>query len=66
MVSDEDALFFAREIAQGEGVLVGISSGAALSVAINLAKKSEYDNKNIIVLLPDGGDKYLSTELFNI
>jgi len=66
MVSDEDALLFAREIAQVEGILVGISSGAALSVAINLAKKSEYDNKNIIVLLPDGGDKYLSTELFNI
>lgn len=63
-VSDEQAFECARLIAKKEGVLVGISSGAALSVAISMAKSDENDGKTIIVLLPDTGDRYLSTELF--
>lgn len=63
-VSNDKAFECARLIAQKEGVLVGISSGAALSIAIELAKSGEYNNKNIVVLLPDTGDRYLSTELF--
>lgn len=63
-VSDEDAFNMGREIGKTEGVLVGISSGAALFAAIELAKKPENKGKNIVVLLPDTGDRYLSTELF--
>ncbi|MBQ5816166.1 MAG: pyridoxal-phosphate dependent enzyme, partial [Oscillospiraceae bacterium] len=63
-VSKDDAFSAAREIASREGVLVGISSGAALSVAIALSKKEENKGKNIVVLLADGGERYLSTELF--
>ncbi len=63
-VKDEDAFDCAREVAKKEGVLVGISSGAALSVAINLAKRPENKDKNIVVILPDTGERYLSTELF--
>ena len=63
--SNESAFEMARLIAKKEGVLVGISSGAALSVAISLAKMDENKDKNIVVLFPDGGDRYLSTELFN-
>ena len=63
-VSKDDAFSAAREIASREGVLVGISSGAALSCAIALSKKEENKGKNIVVLLADGGERYLSTELF--
>ncbi|MBQ1262912.1 MAG: cysteine synthase A [Oscillospiraceae bacterium] len=63
-VSKDDAFSAAREIASREGVLVGISSGAALSAAIALSKKEENKGKNIVVLLADGGERYLSTELF--
>ena len=63
-VSDEDAYELGREIGKLEGILVGISSGAALSAAIELAKRSENKGKNIVVLLPDTGDRYLSTEMF--
>ena len=63
-VSDADAFECARLIAKNEGVLVGISSGASLSLAINLSKSGELDGKTIVVLLPDTGDRYLSTELF--
>jgi len=65
-VSDEDAFSFGRDIALTEGVLVGISSGAVISAGVELAKKEEYKNKNIVLLLPDSGLKYLSTELFDL
>ena len=63
-VSVEDAYRLGREIAHTEGILVGISSGAALYAAVELAKKEENKGKNIVVLLTDGGDKYLSTPMF--
>lgn len=64
-VATEDAYSAARELARSEGVLVGISSGAALYAATELAKREENKGKNIVVLLPDTGERYLSTELFN-
>ena len=64
--SDEDAFKFARIVPSIEGMLVGISSGASLKVAIDYAKKEENANKNIVVLFPDSGDRYLSTDLFNL
>lgn len=64
-VSAEDAFNAGRLIGKTEGVLVGISSGAALFAAIEHAKKEENKGKNIVVLLPDTGDRYLSTELFS-
>ena len=63
-VSNEDAFATGRLIGKSEGVLVGISSGAALFAAIELAKRPENEGKNIVVLLPDTGDRYLSTPLF--
>lgn len=63
-VSDEDAFAAAREAGKSEGVLVGISSGAALFGAMQVAKRHEYADKNIVVLFPDTGDRYLSTTLF--
>ena len=63
-VSADDAYNTARNLAKSEGILVGISSGAALFGALTLAKKDEYKGKNIVVLLPDTGDRYLSTDLF--
>lgn len=64
-VSAENAYFAARTLAKTEGLLVGISSGAALWAATELGKIKENAGKNIAVLLPDGGGRYLSTELFN-
>lgn len=64
-VDEEDAFRVGRMIGQKEGVLVGISSGAAVHAAIELAKLSENEGKNIVVLLPDTGDRYLSTPLFS-
>ena len=63
-IADEDAFEVARLVGKKEGVLVGISSGAALVAAIALAKRPEFEGKNIVVLLPDTGDRYLSTDLF--
>ena len=63
-VENEDAFFAGREISKNEGVLVGISSGAAVHAAIELAKRPENEGKTIVVLLPDTGDRYLSTPLF--
>lgn len=62
-VKNEDAIETAKEIAKNEGIFVGISSGAALWAAIELAKKEENADKNIVVLLPDTGERYLSTEI---
>jgi cysteine synthase A len=64
-VSNEAAFETARLLARREGLLTGISSGAALSVGIELAKKPENKGKTIVVLLPDSGDRYLSNELYN-
>ena len=63
-VTNEDAFAAGRKIGRTEGVLVGISSGAAAHAAIELAKRPENKGKNIVVLLPDTGDRYLSTPLF--
>ena len=63
-VSNEDAFATGRIIGRSEGVLVGISSGAAVWAAIQLAKRPENAGKNIVVLLPDTGDRYLSTPMF--
>ena len=63
-VSNEDAFEYGRLMGHSEGVLVGISSGAALKAAIDLAKREENEGKTIVVLLPDTGDRYLSTPLF--
>lgn len=63
-VANEDAFAVGKLIGKTEGVLVGISSGAAVWAAIELAKRSENEGKNLVVLLPDTGDRYLSTPLF--
>lgn len=63
-VSDEDAFKFGKEMGKTEGVLVGISSGAALSAAISVAKRKEAEGKTIVILMPDTGERYLSTALF--
>lgn len=64
-IENDDAFEEGRKFASAEGILVGISSGAALKAASLLAKRSENANKKIVVLLPDSGDRYLSTPLFN-
>lgn len=64
-VENDDAFTYGKLVGQKEGVLVGISSGAALKAAIELAKREEYEGKNIVVLFPDTGDRYLSTPLFD-
>ena len=64
-VKNEEAYESGKESARSEGLLVGISSGAALFAAIELAKREENKNKNIVVLFPDTGDRYLSTPMFN-
>ena len=64
-VSDEQARDSARILASTEGILAGYSSGAALAAAIDLARRDNFDGRNIVVLLPDTGERYLSTDLFN-
>ena len=64
-VSNEDAFLYGRQFARTEGALVGISSGAALAAAVEIARRPEAKGKTIVALLPDAGDRYLSTELFS-
>lgn len=64
-VRDEDAFETGREVARKEGVLVGISSGAAVWAAIQLAKRPENEGKTIVALLADTGERYLSSAMFN-
>lgn len=63
-VENEDAFIFGKEVGKLEGILVGISAGAALKAAIELAQRAENASKNIVVIFPDTGDRYLSTPLF--
>ena len=64
-VSDKNAMETARQLATQEGILCGISSGAAMYAAAEIAKRPEYKNKLIVAILPDSGERYLSSELFN-
>ena len=64
LVDSAEAVDFARRLAREEGILVGISSGAACAVAVRLAKINEFRDKNIIVIFPDAGERYLSTVMF--
>ncbi len=64
-VSDYNAITTAKKLIKKEGILAGISSGAAVYAALEIAKKNEFKNKFIVVILPDTGERYLSTELFN-
>ena len=63
-VTSEEAVEMARRIAREEGILCGISCGAAMQAALNVAKRPEMENKTIVVILPDSGERYLSTGLF--
>ena len=63
-IKDDDAIRTGRELSLQEGLLVGISSGAATYAALQLAQMPEYEDKNIVVLLPDTGERYLSTVLY--
>ncbi len=63
-VTSEEAIEYARRLAREEGILSGVSSGAAIAVALRLAKSGEYEGKRIVVILPDSGERYLSGALF--
>ena len=63
-VSNEDAVLFARRLAREEGIMAGISCGAATAVAVRLAQRPENAGKTIVVILPDSGERYLSSILF--
>lgn len=63
-VKNEDAFQIGKEIARSEGLLTGISAGATVYAAISLAKRPENTGKTIVVILPDNGDRYLSTPMF--
>jgi cysteine synthase A len=63
-VENDDAFDWSKELAHTEGILVGISSGAALAAGVQLAQRPENAGKQVVVLLPDTGERYLSTALF--
>ena len=63
-ITNEDAFATGAAVARKEGILAGISSGAAVSAALQIAQREENAGKNIVVILPDSGDRYLSTPLF--
>lgn len=65
-VADDDAINFAKDLSRAEGLSVGISSGAAFCAAVEVGKREDMKGKNIVVILPDGGSRYLSTELFDM
>ena len=65
-VTNEEAMLFARRLTQEEGILSGVSCGAATAVAVRLAARPEFAGKTFVVILPDSGERYLSTELFEI
>jgi cysteine synthase A len=64
LVGNEEAIYYARRLAREEGIISGISSGAAVAAAARLAKKPENAHKTIVVILPDSGERYLSSALF--
>ena len=64
-MKDEDATLTTRRLAKEEGILCGISSGAAMWAALQVVRRKELKGKNIVVLLPDSGERYLSTTLFD-
>jgi cysteine synthase A len=64
-VTNEEAIDYARKLSRLEGILSGISCGAAVAVAARLAQRAEHDGKTIVVILPDSGERYLSTALFD-
>jgi cysteine synthase A len=64
-VTEDEAYAAARQLAQSEGILAGISSGAALAAAMRVARRAEMNGKTIVVILPDGGERYVTTPLFS-
>ena len=65
-VKNDDAFATSNELARTEGLLVGISSGAAVFAALQIAKRPENKDKNIVIILPDTGERYLSTALYDV
>jgi cysteine synthase A len=63
-VGNEDAVDYARRLAREEGILAGISCGAAVAAAVRVAKRPEHEGKTLVVILPDSGERYLSSVLF--